>query len=226
MRAGVVLLGLAALVSLSSLSLYEQKDTVPVIKYTREAKKLRYILQAYSTCDLYQKKLWRGKVRTYCNIFARDVLDNRDWDKLQGWFGTFINDYSYNVACIFPSAISILGTGIHTAYVRAQTAVRMGWIRELTPFQAQQRANEGIPIWIISDKFTHEAIVCPDLEGYNPEYGVLMAQAGESNGIFHSRDARAFGDKYKDPDIKYYEFPLITDIVDNQQLYAKAGGPR
>lgn len=176
-------------------------------RYTKKGKRLKIVLEYFTIYfPRYKMKVCYGRKITYCNIFARDVLDNRDYKKLKGWFGVFINDYNYDVSSIFPTPLSILGTSIKEAYRRAIYAKNMGWITELTPFQAQQEANRGVVVWIVTYKYNHEAIVCPSLAPFSEDRGVLLAQAGENNGIFFARDWQAFGNRWVDKEIKYYKF--------------------
>jgi len=202
-----ILLTVILLLSIVTLSFEQYQEWVEPPRFTESGLKLNVILSYYSTIPQYRMITYYGRKITYCNIFARDVLDNREYLKYKKWFGMFINEYAYDLSTIFPKTTDILITKIDTAYWRALYAKKKGWIKELTPYQAQKRANEGVPIWIVTNRYTHEAIVCPDIIPYHSERGVLLAQAGESNGVFYARDARAFGNRYLDKEIKYYEFP-------------------
>jgi hypothetical protein len=180
---------------------------VPVV--TQEGARLRLILINYSMGPIYQKiKTWTGKEITFCNVFARDILDNREYETYKEWFGCRINAYGCEVSMIFPRPTSVLEIKIHDAYLKAIRARDRGQIKNLSPLEAQVRANAGIPVWIISDRFNHEAIVCPDKHLYDEARGPLIAQAGRFNGVFYASDDRAFGAGYKSREIKFYEFPM------------------
>jgi hypothetical protein len=148
------------------------------------------------------------KLVTYCNVFARDFLT---------MFG-LIKSYNYDLLCLCdilkneftddPNKILLYWTGIDVAYKNAIKAAALGIIIEHTPESAQQKANVGIPIWIVTLKYGHEAIVIPDETPFNSDRGVKIAQAGEVNGIFYWSDiiSPTYGMDHKDKEIKYYEF--------------------
>ena len=197
---------------LVSFDAYEEKqqhhmilsDDIPTLS---KEMKLRVTLEVYSNIKEYKMIKYGKKKYTFCNIFARDILDNREYMTYKTWFGCFINAYAYDVSMIFPRPDSVLDVKISTAYWRAVYFAKTGKIKNLTPEQAQKRANAGTAIWIVSERYNHEALVCPDFSIFDSKRGVLVAQAGEYNGVFYISDPRAFGNRASDPEIKYYEFP-------------------
>lgn len=157
-------------------------------------------LVQYTKCEAYQRK---GRV-TFCNMFARDVLDNRFPWALGKVYGFLFDDFDYDTSAVFP-IMGYIYMSIREAYHRAEKAGERMWIKSLTCEQAQARANIGRLVWIISAKYNHEALVCPGQ--WSSEYGCMVAQAGWENGIFRISDWQVFGQNWCDPEIKFYEFP-------------------
>lgn len=188
---------------------------------TAEAIKLKNILTITVNMKSYKAVKYRKKELTFCNLYARDILDNREYEKYKNWKGMYIDAYACDVSSVFTYPESVIGLSIEIAYQRALVAKKQGKIKELTMEQAQQRVNEGIPVWITSDLFTHEALVCPDFNPYDPKKGCLLAQAGRYNGIFYASDSRAFGRWFKSKDIKFYEFPMRTKETEKKISHSK-----
>lgn len=176
------------------------------------ATKLAGVLDRASQLKQYQPgyESWKdGTPKTFCNILARDVLEGDNPDAFDFYMGTLVDDYRYDVSAILPDTGSILNTPIPVIYDRAAQAARDGKITELTPAEAQAMANKGIPVWIVSKKYNHEAIVYPNLdEPFDPAKGVKIGQAGAFNvSDVYISDPRSWGGWHTDPEIKYYMFP-------------------
>lgn len=174
------------------------------------ALKLLSVLQYAVDLPQYQKGYtkWKdGTPKTFCNILARDVLEGENPTAFDTYMGTLIDDYRYDVSSVFERTVDILNITIPEAHRRARLAAALGKIKRLTPQIAQRRANAGVVIWIVSGKYNHEAIVCPDLDKFMPERGPKIGQAGGANGIMYISDVRAWGRNHRDPEIEYYEFP-------------------
>jgi hypothetical protein len=185
-----------------------------------KANKLYSILSQVVKLKQYKKRKPKnnpdGRYTTYCNVLARDVLDSRCkkvW--IMGWLiggenGIIKDGYDYDIGCLNPDRSLesvLLSTTVQLAYKNAIEASKIGIVESISMKEAQERANKGIPIWVSSAKYNHEAIVCPDLKNiYNEKKGCLIAQAGFYNGIFYISDKKAWGNRFQDTEIKYYEF--------------------
>jgi len=188
------------------------------------AKKLLEILEIAVALPQYQKgypnerKYANGQLVTYCNVLARDVLDSRcpkAW--IMGWLiggaNSSVEGYDYDISFMNPGKdlmTIILGTGIDVVYNNLLKAAEIGAVKSLTPEEAQNRANDGTPVHIISLKYGHEAIVCPSALPYNTAVGPMVAQAGFYNGIFPISDRKSWGTWWTDLEIKYYEYALVS----------------
>lgn len=158
---------------------------------------VKYKLTEYVKFPAYQKR--HGI--TFCNVFARDILDYRTKDKKKYCF--YFDDFMYDVTPVFPKKNSIY-MNIQRAYKRATKAAAQNLITLYTMKQAQIRANQGVLVWGISAKFNHEFLVCPG--EWSSTEGCLVAQAGQVNGIFRISDKAVFGKNWKDSEIRFYEF--------------------
>ena len=175
----------------------------------RDATKLKQYQQGY----LYHiGEPGKKQTETYCNVYARDVLDSEYQAHLNSWangIGGLVSEYSYDLTPIHPDykpASIILNTTIPVAYKNIKEAHKKDNVKLLTPHKAQIMANEGIPIHVISVWCNHEAIVCPNPNGYDKDNGPLLGQAGAYNGIVFLKDKKTFG-AYNDlSDILYVQY--------------------
>jgi len=189
----------------------KEKAARKLYRVAKEVVKLKQYKRGYPNNRCYKGT---NKPVTYCNIFARDFLDSK-MKKI--WImGYLISEYNYDISFLRPDkSISdiILSTSIEIAYDNLK--YKYSNVKEHTRESAQKRANEGIPIFCISKKHRHEVIVISDLDNdYDETKGPLVAQAGWFNGIYYSSDKRCWGVDYKDPEIKYYEFPVVKSNLE------------
>lgn len=161
---------------------------------------LKYKLSEYVKHPAYQKK----KGITFCNVFARDIIDYREKKRKKYCF--YFNDFYYDVSPVFPKKNNIY-MNISRAYNKALNAEKKGLIISWTAKEAQERANIGKLIWGISAKYNHEFLVCPGI--WSDTVGCWVAQAGEVNGIFRISDFEVFRKNWQDKEIKFYEFEEI-----------------
>lgn len=196
------------------LTLYAFAPTLGMFRYVHEKKQyfpqhasesgkahwIKLKLESYVKHPAYQKN--RG--RTYCNVFARDVLDDRKKNVEKYCF--FFSDFHYNITPIFPKKNNIY-MSISKAYKKAFKAEKNKLIISLTAKQAQIKSNKGKLIWGISKKFNHEFLVCPG--EWSDSEGCWVAQAGEVNGIFRISANEVFRKNWQDKDIKFYEFEEV-----------------
>lgn len=158
---------------------------------------VKYKLAEYVKFPAYQKR--RGI--TFCNVFARDILDYRTKKKKTYCF--YFDDFYYDLSPVFPKVNSIY-INIPRAYKRAAKAAAKNLIILHSMRQAQRRANKGKLIWGISAKYNHEFLVYPG--EWSREKGCWIAQAGDKNGIFRISDKAVFWKNWKDSEIRFYEF--------------------
>lgn len=163
---------------------------------------IKYKLKEYVKHPAYQKK---GR-HTYCNVFARDVLDYRSKEIKKYCF--FFNDFYYDVSPVFPRKNNIY-MSIRKAYYKAIIAQTKGLIKVLTAEKAQEQANKGKLIWGISRKYNHEFIVFPG--EWSETEGCWVAQAGDKNGIFRISAPEVFRSNWQDKEIRFYEFREIGE---------------
>ncbi len=170
-----------------------------IIQYF-DAEKLRKVLNKMVSLPDYQRK---GE-QTYCNVGARDVLDNREHSYWGNTYGFRIDDLRLDISVIFPTSFSILRISIKEAYNIVVKAIWQKRIEQVNGEQAFYLAQKGEVIWIISAKYNHEAIVFP-IEGiYDPEKGCMIAQCGYYNVVDWISSEKCFGlKKWKDKEILY-----------------------
>jgi hypothetical protein len=176
-----------------------------------------------------------GRKETYCNVYARSILS---WQGARYWIRDFPNTgLTYNLQSMNPGKYLseiMLNTGCKKAHMSVVNAIetfneqvrggaglpeteydelKRNTPRRVTEEEAQELANQGIPIWIssadISKTTGHEAIVCPNDRAFNKDKGCLIGQAGGINGIFYISDWQAFGNFYFSDasDIIFVRFP-------------------
>lgn len=140
---------------------------------------------------------------TFCNVLARDVLDNRPHPIWMG-YGFHIDAFPLDVKSVFPTPFSILSLSIKDAWIKADFAWKQGKIKRLSMEEAQEAANNGYIVWVISARWKHEAIVYPG--EYDEKLGCWIIQAGGPgcNGIMQIYDDCAFG--WRKTDIRFYQF--------------------
>lgn len=123
---------------------------------------------------------------TYCNQFAL----------------TYLRKLGYNIdPVLWDGDIYLTNTG------RAFNKAITNKILQISPVEAQKRANKGGAVYVlskISKPYNHAAIVCPTFLKYNKEKGVRVAQAGGVCGIFWISDWRAWGKQWQHGGIKYF----------------------
>jgi hypothetical protein len=146
---------------------------------------------------------------TFCNVMVKDTIDNRLHPLWQG-YGFLIDDLPVDIQSVFPTSFNVLSYSIKTDWKKADRAYRLGKIERLNPEEAQREANKGFVVWVISERWNHEALVYPDQNKYDKELGPLIVQAGGKgcNGKMYITDKRAFGwryTKYQDS-IRFYKF--------------------
>jgi hypothetical protein len=183
---------------------YVQEKRPYFPQHSEESAKVFYIkykLAEYVKFPAYKK---RGRI-TFCNVFARDILDCRT--KKRKTYCFYFNDFYYDISPVFPKLNSIY-INIPRAYKRANKAAAKNRIVLHSMRQAQRQANQGKLIWGISAKYNHEFIVFPG--EWSKEKGCWIAQAGDKNGIFRISDKAVFGKNWKDSEIRFYEFEEVN----------------
>jgi len=178
-----------------------------------------------------------GRGTTYCNIAAYDLFDSRStlvWNvnvqtgesvKRKYPMGNIIKAYDYDLGKVLPedSYQKILSAPIPFVFDECKSESEKGNVRLLTQMEAQEKANKGIPIMIISKEFNHVAIACPNLKWnddlgkmelfpYNEGKGCFTGNAGWENDYMYMSDKRGFGSlNWKsEKDILYAQFKLIN----------------
>jgi len=177
-------------------------------RLTKEAERLFDVLTAAVKIPNYKRgfDFWSdGRPKTYCNYLALDVLDSRCTKK---YTGTFIDvfDYDIRIALLNEDFAQYLMTPLQTSYTKIQQAVLQNRATDVSPQAAQELANFGIPVLVMSSLYDHMAIVCPNSEVYDRTRGPKIAQAGWYNGIFYMASSEAFGAKWSDSEIRYVVF--------------------
>lgn len=163
---------------------------------------LQMSLMRMVTIPCYHRQ---GKL-TFCNVGARDLLDNRNHSYWGKTYGFMLDDFALDLSPVFPTAFSILRLSIKDAYSAALKAVWQKRIERITCRQAYERARRGEIVWVISAKYNHEAIVYPDMRPWNDERGCRIAQCGYYNTIRDISHKFVFGKRWKDPEIMFIVF--------------------
>ena len=135
-----------------------------------------------------------GRVKTWCNIAARDVLDSQYEGTCER--GGYISAYNYDLSIVFPQkAIRniIMNTPIATYEKEILKAVKDGIIIELDEWTIQDAYEQGEIIHLISAQKNHEALVSSTL--FVPSRGLFIecAQCGLYCGIYDVTDPKSFG---------------------------------
>ena len=168
----------------------------------RDAEYLKSTLNKMVNIPDYQRK---GK-QTFCNVGARDVLDNREHSYWGNTYGFWIDDLQLDISIIFPTSFSILRISIKEAYNIVVRAISQKRIESVSCEQAFYLAQKGEVIWVISAKRNHEAIVFPKEGIYDTDKGCMIAQCGYYNTIDWISDEKCFGKRWKDKEILYIHF--------------------
>lgn len=105
-------------------------------------------------------------------------------------------------------------TNANSIAKNAAKAAQNGEIREVTPEQAQELANQGIVVIAVQDNSSikingnevpgHVGIVVPSTEPYDPTKGPLIGQAGRKNRIDEASDS-FLKPKSESQIVHYYE---------------------
>lgn len=189
-----------------------------------------YLTEKYGlTIPVY----WRnsqGADKTYCNIFAYDLLDSRfacgyymstiinGKSKALHSMGASISIYDYDIRCMLRDnkLHNLLCTPIEIAYANILLARGSDKLWLVTPEQAQSLANIGTPVLIISRKYNHIAVAAPPItthnaitidDRYNKYAGCYTANAGAHNDFMFMSDCRGFGTfDWQDTEILYVLF--------------------
>lgn len=196
------------------------------------AEKLFWAIGYAITSPIYIKDSL-GRDVSYCNLTTYDLFDSRCravwWNSIRVGeservdlpMGNVIQAFDYDLAPVMPDGRidNILNAPIPVVYDNCLKEHGRGtWL--LAPEDAQQLANRGIPIMIISKKYNHVAIACPALEwdikkgqmvyqDYDYNRGVFTGNAGENNDFMFMSDPRGFGAvDWKDTEILYVQFKL------------------
>ena len=188
---------------------------------TKEGVYLRAVLETATRHPALQR---HGRT-TYCNLFCKAVLD---WHAARFWMPDFPALYfRYDISAMNPGwalddimLYTVTGTEYDNVVRMAASGISTGMTHdkilpdqiqlypfEVQDFQAYEYANQGIPVWACSRALApvgHECIIMPTDTPYYPSLGLLEAQAGYVNGIFHIREI--FGDI---SDLRYFIFPKI-----------------
>jgi hypothetical protein len=150
-----------------------------------------------------------GREKTFCNLMAWYLLDNRlPLTK----YGPFVGAYVYNLIPILRDGVAknITNTTIDVAYdrVAADLRTRKFIDKAVSPQKAQELANRGIPVMAICKrpKWAHVAIVYPDSEHYDSKRGPKMAQAGWVNGVMYINNPFCWGAEWKGKGIIFAVF--------------------
>lgn len=157
-----------------------------------------------------------GSPKTFCNIAFWDAACRVEWwkqdDKIfDRYIGTQNDVFNYDLSPMFKDGDSknILMTTIPYAYMQCQIAADKGVIRELTPKQAQERANQGVLVMGIAPKpqSGHVVGVWPTNMPFDPILGPKIFQAGWYNiyDVYIS-DSRCWGPEWTRYFVRFYEF--------------------
>lgn len=189
-----------------------------------------YLIEKYGlSLPIYMKNS-TGNGKTYCNIFAYDLLDSRfgpgypisvrtDTNHdIVNVMGAALHFYDYDICCMLRDGIlnNLLRTPVAVAYDNIIKNVNTDKLWLLRPSVAQHCANQGTPVLVISKKYNHMAVVAPKISfdagihiylRYSPHLGCYTANAGEHNDFMFMSDSRGFGAfDWENPEIKYVLF--------------------
>ena len=183
-----------------------------------------------------------GRNTTYCNIAAYDLFDSRckiiwyvnvkvgNSKQIQYPMGQVIRAYDYDISKIFPenSYDKVLAAPIPYVFDEAFKEAAKGNVRLVTQKEAQEKANKGIPIMIISKEYYHVAIACPHLKwneilgrmelfSYDEKKGCFTGNAGATNDYMYMSDKRGFGaiDWQSEKKIIYIQFKTFNGVYDD-----------
>jgi hypothetical protein len=181
------------------------------------AKRLAEALDYAVKLPYYQRgyEKWSdGTPKTFCNVLARKfLLGNFDYGLYDIYKDSGYTWLNYDIQQVFTDmsvTSALFGVNTTGAYRLAKNAVEENRVKQLTPEEAQEKANNGTPIWGVYPG--HEVIVYPDDNDYDSNLGPKVAQAGGVNfsGKYISHKY-CWGEKWKDLDILFIQFPMRED---------------
>jgi hypothetical protein len=191
----------------------EKAEEEKKIRVKRLAEALDYAVKLPYYQRGYQK--WsNGKPKTFCNVLARKfLLGNFDYGLYNNYKDPKYFWLNYDIQLVFTDMSiqkAVYGVNTTGAYNLAQKAIQAKRVEGLTPVQAQEEANNGVPVWAVYPG--HELIVYPDSGEYNKELGPKVAQAGGVNFSNKYISHRyCWGKNWKNLDILFIKFPLRKD---------------
>lgn len=193
---------------------------VTLVYYFRGYENIKYpeIVRTYEFGQITREEYDRRKKEnpdsihlvTYCNVLARKIgrgcfdyglYDNRR-DPEYNWLNWDLKaGYGFDYGKIF------YGINPKTSKEMLIEAAIQGKIKELTPRQAQERANVGIFVMAVEDN--HAAVIYPDFDNaYDENRGPKIAQAGWYNiSNIYISEYQSWGANWKGYDIHFFEFP-------------------
>ena len=183
------------------------ENYIPILSYSKTLQSVQvYHLQKVlnKMINIPDYKCRNGL--TFCNVAARDTLDNRDHRYWGTTYGFLIDDLQLDISMIFPNSFSILRISIKDAYNIVVRAIRQKRIESVSCEQAFYLAQKGEVVWIISAYRNHEAIVYPYYGEYDAEKGCKIAQAGYYNTIDWISSDKCFGKGWKSKEILFIHF--------------------
>lgn len=212
------------------------KDKFTLLK----CEKLYLALQLMVTLPVYVRDSI-GRKNTYCNISAYDLLDSRcrvAWNvnvkvgedlKVKYPMGKVMKVYDYDLSKVLPEdkIDKILAAPISYVFDECLKEAKIGNVKIITQAEAQEKANKGIPIMIISKEYNHVAIACPNLKWndsigrmeihtYNEALGCFTGNCGWENDLMYMSDTRGFGglDWKNEDKIKYVQFKTCNGVYE------------
>jgi hypothetical protein len=159
---------------------------------------LRHTLERMISVDAYRPH----DGYTYCNVGAKDCLDNRrSW--YDGKYGGMLNDLSLNLIPIWPTICALWSYDIKADYRAALRAVHQGRVERVDCRGAYELAKRGEVVFVVSVKLNHECIVYPDFRPWNPDRGCTIAQCGTWRAITDISHKWAFGKQWRKADLLF-----------------------
>jgi len=182
-----------------------------------------------------------GRNETYCNVAAYDLFDSRCntvWNvsvkvgnslEKQLPMGQVIQAYDYDLGNVLPNddIDRILSAPIKSVFDECIIESKNERVRLVTQKKAQELANKGIPVLIVSKKYNHVAVACPHLKwekelgkailyDYDENLGCFTGNAGNENDFMYMSDKRGFGlcDWKSERDILYVQFKKVGGTFD------------
>lgn len=141
---------------------------------------LRLALRKMVECPYYQPH----DHLTFCNVSAKDCLDDRPSRWFDGQYGFMLSDLHLDLTAIWPTIREMWIYDIKADYRAALRAIYQGRVEAVDCREAYELAKQGEVVFVISttifDRYElcHEAIVYPDMRPWNPDRGCTIAQCG------------------------------------------------